>query len=595
MALLSLTEISEKIKQKALPSEISDMIAHDEHTSMHGEAINYNRTYQGNKAISRFLYRVSQRIDPKKYQVFLHLMTYPIATVDITGSIFNEVNKVFNAQDRFIKSEFVDEELESDFMQYAKSIRLFDFWESDGVEILQNAVNSFIVIDRPMIDEMQSDESLPEPYFYQLHVKHVKSISQFHKNGVPEWIMFEDPSNQMMIHYYDRQKMVTHVIDDKGQSQLVSEQQHTLGYTPVKTFWNIPLTSKSRFQRKSPMTKSLSKWDRLLFEMVSRDHLHDYAAYPILVSYERKCDYEDEMGNVCESGKIRYWHNDEHGNQVMDHVQECPKCQEGQLMGAGTHLLAPPPLDNTDADIIDAVRFIGGDTDSIKFQDSTIEQKIEWLTYSTIGRKTDSKNDQAKNEKHIMSLIESRTSVFSKFAKGFEEIHKWTIDSIATMRYGTDYQRSIVNYGRKFFLNSVGELMSNYEVSKNSGFPAYELSLQREAIMETKYQNNPDIKERVKILSNLEPYPDQSLEELLSLHNIGVYDANLLALKANFDYYIRKFEREVMNISSFMMFSSFDTKINLIQQKLISYVDQRQRQQDSSSRDDSSTGERLTL
>ena len=78
--------------------------------------------------------------------------------------------------------------------------------------------------------------------------------------------------------------------------------------------------------------------------------------------------------------------------------------------------------------------------------------------------------------------------------------------------------------------------------------------------------------QRVRIMSNLEPYQDYTTSEIGQMSTS--LDSRLLRLKANFDQYIKRFEREYTNVVSFMQFSNFDTKIDIISEKLMMYVDE---------------------
>src|SRR6476619_754931 len=53
-------------------------------------------------AVQNFLTWVKGLSDTSKYAIFQQLLTNPVSTIEVTESIFNEVLKIFEGQDRFV-------------------------------------------------------------------------------------------------------------------------------------------------------------------------------------------------------------------------------------------------------------------------------------------------------------------------------------------------------------------------------------------------------------------------------------------------------------------------------------------------------------
>ena len=78
------------------------------------------------------------------------------------------------------------------------------------------------------------------------------------------------------------------------------------------------------------------------------------------------------------------------------------------------------------------------------------------------------------------------------------------------------------------------------------------------------------------ILKQLEPYPHKTLDEVLRLSDKGLLDQKKVLLKINFSSYVDRFERENINIITFGQNISLKDKINIINEKLLEYVDKEQ-------------------
>ncbi len=536
-------------------------------------------------AFDDFKLWVKNIIDPVKYSVFETLNILPIATVNVTDGIFKEVKKVFNAQDRYIGYELASEDMRQDMTDYLDAIGDNNFWSSKGFEAMKNRYNSFIIIDLPGIDDQNAVEldtrlgGLPQPYYYLLPIEYLITTEINPRTNNLEYIAFKDMDNPAIAYVFDDAVFRKYSKDDRGEYQLISgDIPHELGKTPACKFWNDPSSLTNKIRNVGLISKSLGELQKLLFNLIGKDHADLYVKWPITVSYKQKCTYEDGEGNACDDGWIRRPMktslDPSAASMVMSDPIACPNCSGGRnkWFGAGTHVEAPGRTSTDDPDMLDGVRIISGDVTSLEHIQKDLDRAISWLTFNMIGV-TDEIVNQAINEKQVLGSFEGRQGVLDDVAACYEKAHKFVLDAIGVFRYGKKgFKGSTVNYGRQFFLHTVSEMNDTYQKGKTSGLPAYELAAQRNQIYEAKYQNNPEMLQRIRILSNLEPYQDYTPAEISQMSTS--LDSRLLRLKANFDQYIKRFEREYTNVVSFMQFSNFDTKIDIINEKLMMYVDE---------------------
>ena len=91
-------------------------------------------------------------------------------------------------------------------------------------------------------------------------------------------------------------------------------------------------------------------------------------------------------------------------------------------------------------------------------------------------------------------------------------------------------------------------------------------------IIETEYRHNPQQMQRMIILADLEPYRHLTRNEVQGLYDKGIIDMEELLVKINFADFIRRFERENMNIIEFGANIEYPTKIQTIKEVLRQYA-----------------------
>jgi hypothetical protein len=99
----------------------------------------------------------------------------------------------------------------------------------------------------------------------------------------------------------------------------------------------------------------------------------------------------------------------------------------------------------------------------------------------------------------------------------------------------------------------------------------------------TQYRNNPPKLDRVRILSDLEPWAQESVETITTRiaasltqggsYLLDIYTPQRLALKADFPRYVARFESEQADVRLFAALQPYHLKLQLITQTLLSYVD----------------------
>jgi hypothetical protein len=220
------------------------------------------------------------------------------------------------------------------------------------------------------------------------------------------------------------------------------------------------------------------------------------------------------------------------------------------------------------------VQVLPAEITSLEYCRSEVARLKNEIIKECLGVGGEPNTDQAQNEKQVRSAYESKVNILNQFKENPEENEKWTKETLFILRYGDSFIRSTVSLGDDFYLTTIQELSEEYKLYKDTGRPEYELAAKREQIYSTENKNNPDRLTRYKILEDLLPYPDLKLAEVKALGFDLLYPLEFI-LKADFNSFIRRFEREQAPIEVFGSLLNYDSRINLIKQKLEEYGNER--------------------
>jgi hypothetical protein len=570
MAVLDPLQIPELIKRAKRPDEVKYAIEHDERAVFHTEPTEETLEIP---YLRKFLGYVNNIIDHNKYDVFRYLLNLPVETVDFTEGVFNELKKIFNASDRFKKHEFTNPELAADYDDYLDLIGNEDFWKYKGFEAMKSAINSILIVDLPALANVA--DLRPQPYYYLLPLTHMIDIRVSDDMRV-EYIIFNDMRVPDIVHVFD--DLFYRSYSTKESIVLVTENMHDLGYTPARSFWSTPFNSQRKIQKKGPISNALGRLDWLLVEYVFAKHEALYAGFPVDIMYEQQCNYHDDDGNACENGYItKSVGTHLSGDPLRTEEQEivpCPACDGNKpVLGPGTIITAPARADSEDPDLIQGLNRVSADVDSLNWIKDKIDSDELKITWNMIGY-VQNQSKEAMNEMQVMGNLQSRETVILDVKSNFERAETFVVETMARLRYGAAYLGSVIFYGEKFYFQSVESIRTGIQDSKDAGLPQFEIISQQKQLLNTKYQNNPDMLERVKILMAIEPYQGYSLDDLIRLDQRYPLDPMRVLIKTNFHEYIARFEREFTNIVNFMPFSDFRERVEFIQTIIESYAEQ---------------------
>jgi hypothetical protein len=544
-----------------------------------------------------FMKWVESLLPNDKYESFSKFYRPPVPSVEVTEKVYAELGRALEADNQYIKSDFKNPENANDFEAYRIEIGSTRFWGSDALEASKTQINSVIICDLPQVQITDK----PAPYYYLLEICPSKVVDiDFKKDGSAEYIIFNETGDKNTLFCYD--DSFFRVVQRPNDSQpyaLLHEAQHSyydqygrktqgLGYCPARRFWTDRLTRKNNIQARAPLTKVLGKLDEYVFDYVSLRYYASYGTWPITWEYEDsepRHIYPANPKIVCNKGffvvpSANTAVSNSSGAVVVENppvVYACEECRKSRYTGPGSIKRITPPSSSHDSDLREPAGFINPDPAILAAAEASLEKKKAEIIAAVAGFGGEPATAQPRNEKDVQSGFESKQSYLLRFKRNIEDAWSWADETVAILRYADDYIRNAVDLGDEFFLRTEGQLSLLYSDSKKAGLPAYLLAPIRELISQTRYRNNDEQRMKQDVLAALQPYPDLSDTELQTWAAAAPKSLNvdLIALRNNFDSYVRRFEREnQMSLVDFGSAIPFDSKIERIKARLMEYVKQ---------------------
>jgi len=467
-------------------------------------------------------------------------MTCPLPTIQLTESINVALSRIFEGQDRFFRYDFEDETKMTDWQDYKDD----EFWKTEGMQAMINAIDSVWVVDLPA--EQESDK--PEPRNMLIDITSVIDIS-CKRNGDCQYVIFT--IGEKLYVYDDKSICVFDYKNKKIGNEPLTEFFHELDYCPARMFWSDFLNSKNAINHKAPLTNVLAELDWLLVHKVFKKYMDIANSFPILVTYESAQDFTD-LTKEDNKGRTE-------GQQ---------KTLGKNYIGPGTIATVPVPLEGQPDLMANAVKWITPDVTSLEFHVSEDARLTDYIYKTSVGIDGEEKNDQAKNEKQVLASFENQSIILRRLAQNFEKIQSFAEKTMIELRYGESVTVSI-DYGSKFFLKTAADLMSEKDSMEGDDVMTDAVNSE---LVETKFRNDSGGKIRADVINDLDPLPGKSIEDVIKIKEAGGIDDITFKIKANLINYVRRFEREQLPIAQFMKAGEYSERVNIILDEFKKYA-----------------------
>lgn len=512
-------------------------------------------------------------LNEKKYARFCQLLRYPLPSSSLIDGASDQYQKCFGAEDRFRTMDFSDPALEADATEYLDTIHYDDFVQKTLFNQCLRAAAAIWVVDLPA---EPNGEGYAQPRPYILEAERLTDIAVDTDGNVlyvafplkaltddegaefaDRWAVIDDQSYRVVV----KQR------DEGAEALIVLNNPHGLGRCPAGLIWHDRLTTAEPLRIQSPLHAELSRLDYYLASWVFRQHADLYASFPILWSYKQRCNYMDPDGNSCQNGVIILPTQTEDGARSRQpKTIPCPACSAAKPIGPGSHLEAPQPADNTSADLREPAGFINAERTLLDYNAEKVDALGREILQSLTGDNGEADQSlQAVNQDQVHARFESRKAVIDYWAENLEKTDADLLSVLLALRYGDQYLGSVVSYGTEFHLLSPGQAIADYDAARKAGLPTYQLMTRRERIDRLLAGASERTALRHQMLGQLEPYPDLSL-------NAVPAGSDAWELKANFSYYLSRFERDNGPVELFGAAQTMSLRIATITDSLYNYV-----------------------
>lgn len=523
--------------------------------------------------LTQWLSMVENILPHDKFVLFKALFRYPVKTNEITDVCFDKLSRIFDGRNPAFNYQFANSEQRNDWENYRQTkLNEPEVWQTKGWEFFKTEINSVLVVDVPK----EQTSELPEPYFYWLPIDDVITYKANPTTGQMDFIVFRRRDRIVVLDdgFYRVWKDEKHTGQIDGMPEI--EAPHDLGYCPARFFWNEPLSLEDPDVKASPLSAVLESLDWFEFFHISKRQLDLFGAYPILSGYEQSCDFTNaENGDYCDGGFLR----DKQGHYKLDMsglLMRCPKCGNKRIIGAGSFVEIPVP--NAEAgqpDLKNPVQMLTVDRAALDYNVDEEKRLRDEIITAVVGQDEIVTDRDAFNEQQVRANFESVTTVLNRIKKGFEAAQQWVDETICRLRYGRYFLSAKINYGTEFYLYSPDELRNRYKAAKEAGASESELDMLQNRIVETEYRNDPTQMRRMLLMAELEPYRHLSRSEVVDLYGRNLVSETDMRIKLNFSNFVRRFERENMNILEFGNAIAFDKKIAAIYEAFARYAEEQ--------------------
>lgn len=568
--VLSYEQIQKALQEKPNSRSLTVAKLHQQRIKFHTEKrVSSFYSTQLCAQATQFLNWVENLLPHDKFVFFKSNFRYPVKTNEVTGVCFDKLSRIFEGRNPVSQFRFVNNEYANDWEDYRLNVlKEPRIWQTKGWEYFKTEINSVLVVDMAM----EQTTSFPEPYFYWLTIDRVITYVA-REDGQLEFLIFRDNGRIIVIDDISYRVWSNPKGTDTIQGEPIVENVHGLGYCPARFFWQEAIDLHLPDVKVSPLTTQLESLDWYLFFHLSKRNLDCHAAYPIFSGYEQSCDYSNaENGDFCDGGFLK----DKEGHYKIDQagvLMRCPKCGNKRIVGPGTFVEIPiPNADEHQPDLKNPVQMLKVDRGGLDYNVEECERLRKEIITNVVGQEEIVTAQEALNERQVSASFEEQTTILNRIKKGFEAAQLWVDETICRLRYGDYFISGYVDYGNEFFLTSVEKLREQYKIAKEGGANESELDALQRRIIQTEYRNDPIAQQRMMILSELEPYSHLSRTELMEMQAKGLINDQDLRIKLNFSNFVRRFERENIDIVEFGSELPLERKIEIIRAEFAKYA-----------------------
>jgi hypothetical protein len=516
-----------------------------------------------------WLRTVKEILPDNKFDTFVRLIGEPVPTLTLSEQIFDELAKIFEASNPSRKLTFNE-----DSSKYANEFKnYFDvdkFFKKEVYDRLKVAPNSFLVVDTKL--ELLNDKAQPITYFVNLEAIVDVDVN---RDGSTKYILFRTTDDRIVgiddeaYYVFEKFNSTYRVVDGYPSVHGLKDR---LGrpYTPAFLIYPDFLNATDNISVNSPLTKALGNLEWLLFWSVSKRYLDLYAPFPIYVSYDEQCNYNDGQ-YVCSDGWLTDTSTDA---EEPTRKTPCPKCSKQRMFGAGTEVTVPAPQSKDEPNLLDAINVIPAEKNSIEYVTAEKTRLEQEIYYSILGKTSQPLETFSQSVSQLDLSTESRKAVLIGMKERFEEVQNKVTYTMCKLMFGEIFIDSYTNYGDNYFLTTAEQETKSFKALKDAGAPEGILHSNLERIIATTYKTSPSTALLNQVYLEVEPYQTMSIENVTKLVASNMIPKKRGLAKIHFTDFVEEFEAEHQGIVSLIELGelSKDDVVRSIKKQLDQYI-----------------------
>lgn len=496
--------------------------------------------------LDEFLYRI-EGYENQAQHVLRQKLAKP-STVPLFAKELDVFSKIFTAQgfSRYYQfSPATAEQNEKDLKQYLSDVgegMSIQQWMRDiWLDKVNHEPCGILMVELPN----QTTSNQAEPY---LTFKTVMDLWDIELNGNKiEYLIFvkelydsktKESTKQFRV-VDDQGDYIVNIVGGEYKIDFSQTLENPWGYVPA-----IMVSNQRDFiskGRTSYIWKSIEVADEYLLDSSIHTISKKLHGFPMRWMRQRACRKCQAKGQI-NTGKFA----DDNVTPLMISCVDCGGTGVAIKTDVSEVILIPQLEGKEDVDNLPVAGYVVPDIESLKQQNEEADRLAKAIHLGIWANPEAEKTETTAPESATgrildVQVINNKLLLVSDNAA---EVERFLTNCIAQVRYGEDYLGSIINYGKKYYIQAADEVESIYQSAKRAGMPTHLLDSYVEEIIYLKYGNDPLELERQLMLNRIEPFIHLSTKEVQSL---GVPIEDYL-LKVYFTDFIERYEDEVKPI-----------------------------------------------
>jgi hypothetical protein len=482
---------------------------------------------------------------------FKNSITYPLKSASLIDSIYKELARIWDAENPYLNISYTDKNIQKPITELID----LNWWRSTGWELLKTKYNCILLVNLPQ--EQLTDE--PNPFIEIIDICDVIDVNvKGNKiNSIMYWYDYKTVAT------IDNMAFQLYATTDKDQSlsYLTYEKPNITGKCPAFFLSNVKYNNKNDIVRCNPITNNLGQLKNLVFLTILKSITDPHSFYHFIVKYgSTGCTYSNGIEH-CEGGYLYTALKDSKtGNFKSVGIpnksgQGLKKCTCNGSLGIGNEVSKVMSNDPIDKELANVLQFISPDPNSLKYSEEYLQRYEDNIYASIVGNEQVLNPKMNHNEMAYQYSVEGMQAVLMDWKKLYDTAIYNTTEAKVLAIYGNVIASLSVDLGNDFLLSDVNALYTEKENAKKTGLDVV-LNF-NDRIIETKYKNNPDQKERAKLINAFKPFDEPMVTIEASYISRAISKKDYFKSKY-LEQFITNYEYAIMPISSLIFNKGID-------------------------------------